>query len=419
MKTLFLGAGGAGMKGLAYLLEQCGETIVRYDDSPGYDGITQQEAMTLLPTLDRIVYTDAAPSTHPIRVAATDAAVQQVAYQEALGIFAASYTTIAVTGTHGKSSTTAFLTHIAIEAGLDPTVLVGAAMPTLPGSHARVGKGEYFIVEADEYRNHFFHLRPAHIIITSIDFDHPDSFSSLEDTEDAYTHFISLLHKGGSVIVPREQHEKHPRIQWPSSAITVSEDAIGDIHVPLPGFHMQMNAALACKAATLMGIPEIDAKDALATFPGLARRFELLGTFEGIEIRSDYGHHPTEIAATIAGARAAYPSHTLITIFEAHMPLRLHTFLADFATALGTADAIIIAPPFIPEGRDSEGAHEDIVRLHDMLVSHKKKVISIDTFQNLPQALAECAKNIPNHPVAIGFSAGKIDTELRNIVKKG
>lgn len=418
MKHIFLGIGGSGMRGLAYLLEQQGEIITGYDDNPNNTKCSFNEALVALSNADLLVYTDAAREDHPLRIAARDSGISEIPYQRALGELSKGFTTIAVTGTHGKSSTTAFLAHIAIQAGLDPTVLVGANMPTLPGGHARLGKGKYFIVEADEYRRHFLELQPAHIIITCVDFDHPDAFTSLADTERAYSEFISTMQPNGSVITPLQEQKAHPAISWPSNIVSVSEEEAEGILAPIPGKHMQMNAALACTAAEILGISINNAQEELKSFPGLSRRFELLGTYNGIEVRSDYGHHPAEIAATIKGARHAYPEHHLIAIFEAHMPLRLHTFLQDFANALMLADSVIIVPPFVPAGRDSENTNKDVVYLVQALTDTKKAVVYINNISQLLPALAAQTQGIEKHSIAIGFSAGILDNYLRKSVKE-
>lgn len=418
MSLLFLGVNGSGMRGLAYLLEQKGEHIVGYDDNPKGTRCSIKDALSAIPACERLIYSDAVPADHPLRTAARAAGLREVAYQEAVGEFSSAYTTIAITGTHGKSSTTAFLAHIAITAGLDPTVLVGANMPTLPGGHARLGKSKYFIVEADEYRRHFLELAPAHIVITSVDFDHPDAFSSLKDTEHIYTEFIARLQPGGKVITPSIEQHDHLHVQWPSDTIAVQEDATRDITVPLPGNHMRMNAALACEAAVLLGVSRIESKKILATFPGLSRRFELLGIYNGIEIRSDYGHHPAEITATIAGAREVQPHAHIVAIFEAHMPLRLHTFLDGFADSLATADSVIIVPPFVPSGRDSSDSKRDAHHLRDMIIAKGKRVTYAENIAELPATITQDQISEKKPSVAIGFSAGLLDLELRKIVNK-
>lgn len=419
MNVIFLGIGGSGMRGLAYLLAQRGETIIGYDDNPTATTCSLDDAVSALRGADRLVYTDAALENHPLRIEARTMGVRCVAYQKALGEFSSGYTTIAITGTHGKSSTTAFLSHILIENGVDPTVLIGAHMPTLAGEHAQKGASKYFIVEADEYRRHFLELAPAHIIITSIDFDHPDAFSSLEDTRLAYSEFIARLQPGGHVIVPEQEQQSNPSVAWPTATTIVTEDATKNISVPLPGKHMQMNAALACEAARLLGVSPEKARGALQTFPGLFRRFELLGIYKGVEIRSDYGHHPTEIAATITGARTAQPDSHIIAIFEAHMPLRLHTFLNDFVQSLSNADSVLVVPPFVPAGRDSEKATEDAIRLTQEITNGGIMARYVEDTDALFDAIAQEQKNASRPILAIGFSAGTLDSQLRKIVKKG
>lgn len=409
---LFIGVGGAGMRAVAYLAKEGGIQVIGYDDNPEFSSYTQDEVLEKLPEITSLVYTDAALFDHPLRVAFRATGKNESAYQEFLGHITSHYHVLAVTGTHGKSSTTAFLAHILIETGLDPTVVVGASMPSLPGKHARYGKGKYFVVEADEYRNHFYHLTPGDIIITSIDYDHPDAFTGLADVEKSYEHFMELLQPGGSVFVPESEHVAHQAISWPSATHTVPEQDGEPIRVPLPGKHMRQNASLAIALAEKLGVSRDAAIESLTTFPGLARRFELLGTIGNVEIRSDYGHHPTEIAATLRGAREFAPNSPIIAIFEAHMPQRLHAFFDDFASSLAQADEVIITKPFIPEGRDEQSL-EDAYRLKDAISA-----------QNTP---TECVfddiklVDILTHKkpcIAIIFSAGTLDSRMRDLVNK-
>lgn len=412
MKTsIFLGIGGAGMKGLAYLLRERGETVIGYDNNADVSEVSLEEALAALSTADALVYTDAAVGSHPLREAARTHHVSQVPYQAALGEFSQGYTTIAITGTHGKSSTTAFLAHILMEAGLDPSVLVGASMPSLKGLHAQLGKSKYFIVEADEYRKHFLELSPSHIIITTIDFDHPDAFSSLQDVEHAYEEFMHKLPEGGMVVLPQQEKASHSTMSFPANTVSVSPEQTADITVVLPGEHMRMNGALAVTLAEALGVPRQQAIESLKTFPGLARRFELLGTVNGCDIRSDYGHHPAEISATIAGAREVYPDSHVVAVFEAHMPLRLHTFFKDFVSALATADEIVIVPPFVPEGRDSS-ATEDALKLEQDLSALGKQATYSENNTEFLHKLQE-------NTTVLLFSAGSLDSLVRKTILKG
>jgi UDP-N-acetylmuramate--alanine ligase len=412
MKTsVFLGIGGAGMKGLAYLLRESRENVIGFDNNSELSDVSLEEAVEALSTADRLVYTDAAISTHPLREAALEASITQVPYQEALGDFSRQYTTIAITGTHGKSSTTAFLAHICIQAGLDPSVLVGASMPSLRGHHAQLGKSKYFIVEADEYRKHFLELSPVHIVITTIDFDHPDAFSSIQDVEKAYEEFMQKLPMNGLVVLPEKEKLAHPTMSFPANTISLSEKATASIEVSLPGQHMRMNAALAVTIAESLGVPKQIAIDSLRSFPGLSRRFELLGTANGCDIRSDYGHHPAEIAATITGAREVYPDSHITAVFEAHMPLRLHTFFDDFVSALATADEVVIVPPFVPAGRDTT-ATEDALQLQEKLLAAGKKA----TYSENP---TDFLSHLSKNTIILLFSAGSLDSIVRKSLIEG
>lgn len=390
MTIFMLGSEGTGMRGLAYLLEQKGKKIIRHDDAFNTSPLLPGE-------MNLIVYSDAVPVNHPLRLEAKKKNIPAIPYQEALGQFAQDYATIAVTGTHGKSSTTAFLAHILIEAGLDPTVLIGAQVPAWGNQNAWAGKGEYFVVEADEYRDHFLTLRPAHIIITSIEHDHPDYFPSLEAVKKSYDRFTSQLAPGGSIL------------RWDEIAVA------HDISAPLPGAHMRTNAALAVAMAEKLGVPRAQAIASLKSFSGLGRRLEELGLYNGLLLVSDYGHHPTEIATTLEGAREKYKKREIVTIFEAHTLERLKTFFSEFATALSKADSVLLVPVFVPKGRENETA-EAAQKLEELknilLVAGDVAVKNIASYEDLPAAL----QAINPSSVAIGFTAGLLDAKLRQLI---
>ncbi len=398
------------MRAVSYLAQEHGIRVIGYDDNPEFSNYTQDEVLEKLPEITSLVYTDAAIFEHPLRIAFRNTGKQESAYHEFLGHIASHYHVLAVTGTHGKSSTTAFLAHILIEAGLDPTVVVGASMPSLPGKHARYGKGKYFVIEADEYRRHFLTLHPAHSIITSIDYDHPDAFSSLEDVEHAYEEFMANTDVHGSIFTPEKEYRNHSDMHWPKNTVPVPISDADAINVPLPGKHMRTNASLAVALAEKIGVNREEAITSLKTFPGLGRRFELLGSIGNVSIRSDYGHHPAEIRATIEGAREFSPNTHIIALFEAHMPQRLHTFFDDFASALALADEVIITKPFAPTGRDGESL-DDAYRLKDAICSKKINATCIFNDQELARELSKKELSI-----VILFSAGTLDARIRPIV---
>lgn len=413
-RTVFmLGIGGTGMRGLAKLLHGQGKKIIgsdrqydlikNWEDMKNYEIFSEpantpgeSSSMTLAGESARpdvLIHTDAAERNHPLIKAAQAKGIPVLAYQEALGEFSQAFQTIAVTGTHGKSSTTSFLAHILIEAGKDPNVLIGAPVPAWGGGGGRAGKSNLFIVEADEYREHFLTLSPAHAIIVSVDFDHPDYFKSLHDVEQAYERFRTKV--AGSIFTPED--------------VTVED--LADMPAPLPGDHMKKNAALAVKMAGILGVSRENAIAALKTFPGLGRRFEKLGMIGKMELYSDYGHHPKEIEATLKAARSKYQAARILALFEAHTLERLKTFFNDYAAALSLADGILLVPVFIPAGREHESA-EAREKLQELQGTLKAPAWRLEKWEDLKPALVELSAEFD---VALAFTAGVLDARLRKL----
>lgn len=422
-KSIFMiGIAGSGMRGLAYLLHAQGNTILGTDEQ--YDHIhtqadfseytlAQEDASEeLLSAATVVIYSDAVTKNHPLRVLADKLNIFTQSYQEALGEFASHFTTLAVTGTHGKSSTTAFLAHILIESGLDPTVLVGATVPQWNSRNARAGTSNLFVVEADEYRKHFLTLKPTHAIITTIDFDHPDYYHNITEVEAAYEQFIQQVSEQTAVL--DTVHDSHQTIQWPSNLLQVDSSLASEVSLQIPGHHMRENALLAITIAEQLGVSRKTAVAALTTFTGLSRRFEQLGTINSMHVISDYGHHPEEILATITGARELDKTGKLIVFFEAHTIERLTTFGSDFARALSLADSVVICPVFLPKGREGESTEQEVTTVTDLLTKKGIPVSVLSSYDELADSLNQASASFDT---CIGFSAGVLDSKLRNIVK--
>ncbi len=422
-RIFFLGIAGTGMRGLAYLLASQGKQILGTDtqlpsplpeDLSAYMLAPEHAAEELLEKADLIIHTDAAPKSHPLLQHARPKHIPAISYQEGLGQLSADLTTIAVTGTHGKSSTTAMLGHILIKTGHDPSVLVGAPVPGWPGAHARSGKGKFLVVEADEYRNHFLSLTPAHEIITSIDFDHPDFFVSLDDVVQAYDHFVQLLPAKGIVVVPQDVREGFSQIHWPAGTISISPKEIEATAAPLPGRHMQSNAALAIQMAMqVTGITRDQTQTVLQSFPGLGRRLEIIGTFQNLQIISDYGHHPAEISVTLQTAKNAHAGQRILVIFEAHTQKRLDVFLSQFAQALAPADGVVLYPPFLPKGREARHATAQLEELKQKLETQHTPTLILNNVAELKTVLSEKSSS---YDIALAFTAGTLDQHLRTLV---
>lgn len=422
-RVLFLGIGGSGMRGLAMLLKGRGKQIVGTDrNMEGVLGDSVFDGISLKPeslvdikreSIDLIVHTDAIDDANELVLEAKKENILCLPYQRALGEVAAEYNVIAVAGTHGKSSTTSMLAHICIEAGLDPTVLVGAKAIDLDNKNARIGRGKYFILEADEYRNHYYVFHPQIALITAIDFDHPDFFSSYSDVERSFSNFLSQVKNTGTVIASKELIGQEKNVVWPSNIISVSEED-DEFELSVPGKHMRDNARLAVAAARQLGVKNQVAHQALKTWQGLARRFELLGRYGSLEIISDYGHHPSEIKATLAGARERYGEARILAILEPHTLERLEAFGDDFATALTLADGVTLVPTYRPTGRDggNKASYQED-KLKKRLADLGKSVFSLDSIEKIETLLASEAQSFD---VAIALSAGDLDAVLRKIV---
>ncbi len=383
--NLFLiGIRGTGMRGLAYLLRKMGKAVSGVDRD--YD---KSKAERLLLSADMLIYSDAVPEDHPLRRQAEKNRIPQQAYHRAAGDLSKNYLTIAVAGTHGKSTTASMLAHIMIKAGLDPTVLLGASVLDWHGHNSRAGRSQYFVVEADEYRDHFLALKPTHAIITTIDFDHPDYFTSLDDVKKSFKKFTRQV--AGTVIT--------------------------EVNAPPPEDYLSYNWSLAAAMAQALGIKQEQVTAAKKSWRPPGRRMEEIGSYKGMLIVSDYGHHPAEIAATLRAARQKYPHKKTLAVFEPHTPDRLQAFGRQFARELARADGVLLAPVFMPAGRQGSTKETKrlLARLQRQLSAKSVPASMVKSFSNLPEELEQAAKDFD---LALAFTAGELDGRLRKLLKQ-
>lgn len=347
-KVYFIGIGGIGMSAVARMLLGEGKEVFGSDRSEslvtgeleklGVKVFYKQEAENITPDIDLVIYTIAMTDDSPELVRARELGIECKTYPEMLGLISADKFTIAVAGTHGKTTTTAMIAEMMIEAGLDPTVIVGSLLKsgTNPVKSAEAdhgvnfiaGKSKYFVVEACEYRRSFLNLHPTLAVVTNIDADHLDYYKDLDDIKSAFSQFLS---QSENRIVDYQKYlAKVPELL-------------------VPGEHNRQNAAVALAVADFLQIDEDVAKKALAKFTGTWRRFEYKGeTKEGALVYDDYAHHPTEIKASILGAREFMKKRglvgKLIVVFQPHLYSRTKLLKDDFAEALALADQVILLP---------------------------------------------------------------------------
>ena len=413
-----IGIGGCGMSGLAEMLRARGLSVAGSDHarSEVTDRLTRlgvpvsfdQEAGELPERADVVVASAAIKADHPELVAAVERGVWTVSYAEALGACMADHTGVAVAGTHGKSTTVAMLGAALIEAGLDPTVIVGASVPDLAGagepatgfrlgagsipSGERAGGPGLLLAEACEFNRSFHHLRPALAAITSVEADHLDVYGSLDAVVRAFAEFAALLPSGsdgGTLLIAHEgAHRREiaaataadvetvgftPSADWcvefdPTPRRVMLHRAgerVCDFTLRAPGAHMAVDAAFAAALAIRLGADPLTVARGLERFRGVDRRMQLLaraalpGVPAGaptVAVYDDYGHHPTEVDATLRALRDAERPQDrggkLVCVFQPHQHSRTRFLLDEFADAFSHADAVIV--PHIYFVRDSE-----------------------------------------------------------------
>jgi UDP-N-acetylmuramate--alanine ligase len=317
-----------------------------------------------------------------------------VDWQALLGYFMRGRTGVSVAGVHGKGSTTALLGALAIAGGLDPTVEVGAVVPAW-GSNVRPGQGALFINEADEWNYNFLHYHPRVVVLTAVEYDHPEFFSSYEAIRDAFAQFLRGMDLGAGTQPPPtliynadDPGCREMRAQlgadWPgvargfscagaegayarASEVRVAGETsfrlelggadLGRVTLQTPGAHNVANALAAAAAADVLGVPRAEIALALAAFAGLRRRFEISEDARGITYVDDYAHHPHAIALTLATARQRFPGRRLVAVFQPTLFTRLFRFLTPYSEAFDDADAVVIVETQPSRERDTGLVH--------------------------------------------------------------
>lgn len=408
----FIGIGGIGMSGLARLFVHEGILTSGTNDNPSPQtldalrdmGVSISLDTTLLPEADVYIYSEAWHHMNPeLLEKAFDSGIPTMNYFEALGMVANEYYLIAVAGSHGKTTTTAMLIDILEEAELDPSAIVGS-LRAKTHSNYRAGKSKYFIAEACEYRRDFLSLTPDILVITNLEHEHVDYYKDLGEVQKAFNEFAKQVREGGTVIV----NFGDKNIASILGGVTAHVVDYGKYFDPaqellLPGMHNQMNAAAAKAVAATIGIPGEVSQKALAGFKGTWRRFEHKGTLNGAPVYDDYGHHPTEMKATIQGTRELYPDKNVVLVFQSHTYSRTHELFNDFVDAIASADRAVILPIY--------GAREENVfdvsntKLAAAAQGKNAQVQAIGTFD---EAVAELKVSVSENDVVVVMGAGDV-----------
>ncbi len=364
------GIGGIGLSAYAALQRAAGN-VVRGSDrsdsalltdlrSQGIDVFIGQDGTHVTSDIDLFVYSEAVPPGAPERQKATELGIEQQSYFHALGEFSKPYDVIAICGTHGKSSTTAMAAKVFIDAGLDPTVVVGTKSPDLGGRNWRKGASKIFIVEACEYRRSFHFLSPDCVVLTTVDGDHFDAYSSLEEYRQAFVDFFRLMPADGQVVV-HGTDDACTAVVAASGRSSIDADVLRLPVLSVPGEHMRQNARLVVALANKYGIDEDVALKSLKGFSGTWRRMEVKGTrADGVTVIDDYAHHPAEIKASLQGIREGYPGRRIVVVFQPHTHNRTLSMYDDFLPVFKDVDLLIV--PNVYAAREVSAETVDVAR---------------------------------------------------------
>ena len=389
----FVGIGGIGMSGLAEVLTAAGVAVSGCDlkSSTATDLLTGRGIPVTIghdPShvagADLIVVTSAVKGEHAEVDEARRQGVRIMKRSELLGEIVNEKRAIGVAGTHGKTTTSAMITVVLEEAGLDPTMLVGGMVRNLR-TNAKSGTGELLVVEADEYDRTFHQLHPEIAVITNIEPDHLEYYGSFEAIIEAFRIYVGGVRRGGTVIgcvddddvarllrhaegvktvaygLSDEASVRAINLEFSERGCSFEVPGAGFFKLFVPGEHNIRNALAAIAVGRALGISGEIIGSALAKFLGVDRRFQILGDYGGAIVVDDYAHHPTEIRATLEAARQGYPGRRIVALFQPHLFSRTRDFAREFAEAMLVAQVPIVVPIYAAREKPLEGVSARII----------------------------------------------------------
>jgi UDP-N-acetylmuramate--alanine ligase len=448
-KIHFVGIGGIGISALARLMQSSGKTISG-SDLVGSDIISGLKKYGALITIGRhspknipsdadlVVYTNAIKKTNPELKRAQQLKIPALSYPACLGLMMQQYRPLVVAGTHGKSTTTSMLAKIFITAGFDPTVVVGTKIKECHGSNARLGGGQYFIAEGDEYKEAFLNYQPLGLIINNIEADHLDYYKTEKNVVKAFIKLVKKIPAEGFLVANADDINVKKATERAACRVVTFGLANGDylathivrhgeltrfavkgleqfdLAITVPGLHNVKNALAACVLALSFGIrPEVIQK-ALLEYSGAWRRFEIKGEHKGVVIIDDYAHHPTEIRATLAAARQSFPGRRIWCIFQPHSRDRTKRLFDDFVHAFNDCDKLILTEIYQVAGREGKSKISGL-KLAQAIEKTKQDIIFIKDYIKITSAVA---KQLKSRDVVITMGAGTITLVSDQLIKE-
>ncbi len=446
----FIGIGGISMSGLAEILAEehfvvsgsdARESVLtRHLKDIGIAVFYGQTAENITEDIDLVVYTAAITNDNPELSCAREKGIPSMPRAELLGQIMDQYPdSVAVAGTHGKTTTTSMISQILLAAKADPTITVGGILNAL-GGNLRVGHSGTFLSEACEYTNSFLHFYPKYSIILNVEAEHLDFFKDIQDIRRSFRRFAENTKENGAVIINGEIENYSglteglaPQIitfglsdacDYYPSAVVFDEKACAsftvmhrgqplmEVSLNVPGMHNVSNSLSAVALALELKIPAETIALGLSAFSGADRRFQYKGTTDGVTVIDDYAHHPTEIRATL-NAAAAYPHKRLVLTFQPHTYSRTKAFLDDFADVLSMADVVVLADIYAAREKNKYG-----ISSADLLEKLRSKGCECYYFPSFPEIEEFLAKNCVNGDLLITMGAGDIVTVGENLLAR-
>ncbi|MFH1077872.1 MAG: UDP-N-acetylmuramate--L-alanine ligase [Patescibacteria group bacterium] len=464
LKSVHLvGAGGINMSAVGKLLLASGVAVTGSDlEANEQTKLLQErgarisigEAAENVPEgTDLLIYTSAAPATNLERMEAAKRNIPQMTNFAFLGEWFRDAMTIVVSGTHGKSTTTAMLALILVKAGFDPTVVVGSKVPAFTDGNLRKGRPNLFVVEGDEYARHFLEFHPFGLVLNNLELDHTDVFRDIDALLQSFHELVSQVRDKGFVVVnvsdarlARLIETERPSLEARGVAIvpfgteavegvwhvtsrqdgdyrvvTIAKDAMtARFNLQVPGHFNAMNATGAVLMAKSLGIAYQDMGHALEAFKGIWRRFEFLGEQEESRIYSDYGHHPTAVCETLSAAHESFPGRKVLLCFQPHHRNRTKALYREFIPCFDKADSLVLCEIYEVKGRDvtedgdisSQKLVED-VKTHDV---ERGVTRSVGYAPDPASAVASVLKMAQPDDIVIVMGAGDIDAAIRTVI---
>ena len=446
----FMGIGGISMSGLAQILIEAGFTVSGSDakSSPLTENLEKmgakisigQCAENITDDIDLVVYTAAISKDNPEFVQAASMGLEMMSRAVLLGQIMKNYKTpIAISGTHGKTTTTSMISEVLLAGETDPTLSIGGILKSI-GGNIRVGKSDYFVTEACEYTNSFLSFFPKISIILNIEEDHLDFFKDINDIRNSFKKFAQILPDDGYLIINSEIDNVSSFIEGlKCNIITFGHDKASDysydelrydefgrgsytllkkgkpvtrVNLGVVGEHNVLNSLSVIALMDILKINPDTVLRALKEFNGTDRRFEYKGTFNGVTILDDYAHHPTEIQATLK-ASANYPHKTLWCVFQPHTYTRTNAFLKEFAAALSLADKIVLTDIYAAREKNTIGISSK--DLQTEIEKMGKEVYYFPSFEEIEKFLL---KNCINGDLLITMGAGDVVKIGENLLNK-